>query len=85
MEDDEARSILTNSPRSPNPDLWPVLGFKGGSDDGVATAAWWMQASDGQAYVAIVSLVNETELLDLDKVVELMTRLRDEAATLGAE
>ena len=74
--------------RTPFPNaarLWPVLGFKGGSDDGVATAAWWMQVSNGQAFVAIVSLVNETELLDLDKVVELMTRLRDEAATLSAE
>lgn len=44
-----------------------------------------MQAGDGQAYVAIVSLVNETNLLDFDKVVELMTMLRDETATLGAE
>ncbi len=85
MRDDEARAILTNRPLSPNPDLWPVLGFKGGSDDGVAAAAWWMQTGDGQAYVAVVSLVNETDLLDLDKVIELMTMLRDETATLGAE
>jgi hypothetical protein len=85
MEDEGARSILTNSPRSPNPDLWPVLGFKGGSFNGVATAAWWMQAGDGQAYVAVVSLVNETELLDLDKVIELMTRIRDDTANLAAE
>ena len=85
MEDDEARSFLTDSPRAPNPDLWPVLGFKGGSSNGVATAAWWMQAGDGQAYVAVVSLVNETKLLDLDKVVELMTSLRDKSATLTAE
>jgi len=45
----------------------------------------WMQASDGQAYVTVVSLVNETNLLDEDKVVELMVMLRDETATLGAE
>ena len=44
-----------------------------------------MQASDGQAYVTVVSLVNETNLLDEDKVVELMVMLRDETATLGAE
>jgi len=85
MEDDEARAILTDEPLSPNPGLWPLLGFKGGSDDGIATAAWWMQAGDGQAYVAVVSLVNETDLFDLDKVIELMTMLRDQTATLGAE
>ncbi len=85
MDDDEARAILTNRPLSPNPDLWPLLGFKGGSDAGIATAAWWMQAGDGQTYVAVVSLVNETNLLDLDKVIELMTVLRDETATLSAE
>lgn len=84
-EDDEARAILTDEPRSPNPDLWPVLGFKGGSDDGVATAAWWMLGGDGQAYVAVVSLVNETNQLDLETVVELMVLLRDETATLSAE
>ena len=85
MEDDEARAILTNRPLSPNPDVWPVLGFKGGSGPGIATAAWWMQAGGGQTYVAVVSLVNETNLLDLDKVIELMTVLRDETATLSAE
>jgi len=60
MRDGEARAILTDSPLSPNLELWPELGFKGGSDDGVATAAWWMQASDGRVYVAVVSLVNDT-------------------------
>jgi hypothetical protein len=34
--------------------------------------------------VAVASLVNEMELLDLDEVVELMARLRDETATLSA-
>ncbi len=84
MEDDEARSILTNRPLSPNADLWPVLGFKGGSGNGIATAAWWMQDGDAQTYVAVVGLVNETKELDLDKVVELMVMLRDETATLSA-
>ena len=31
MRDDEARGILTDSPLSPNLELWPELGFKGGS------------------------------------------------------
>ena len=82
---DVARAILTDRPLSPNPDLWPVLGFKGGSGPGIATAAWWMRAGDGQTYVTVVSLVNETNLLDLDKVIDLMTVLRDETATLSPE
>jgi len=44
-----------------------------------------MQAGDRQTYVAVVSLVNETEQLDLDKVIELMTRPRDRTATISDE
>lgn len=84
-EDDEALAILTDEPLSPNADLWPTLGFKGGSDDGVATAAWWMQTGDGQAYTAVVSLVNETNELDLGAVIELMVTLRDETLVFSAE
>jgi len=39
MEDDEARAILTNRPLSPNPDLWPMLGFKGGWGNSTASTA----------------------------------------------
>ena len=84
-QDDQAHAILTNAPLSPNPELWPELGFKGGSDNGVATAAWWMRAGDGQTYVAVVSLVNRTSELDLDRVIELMVELRDETMSLSAE
>ena len=84
-QDDQARAILTNAPLSPNPELWPELGFKGGSGNGVATAAWWMRAGDGQTYVAVVSLVNKTSELDLDRVIELMVALRDETIALSAE
>jgi Beta-lactamase enzyme family len=83
--DDQARAVLTHHPLSPNPELWPELGFKGGSDNGVATAAWWMRADDGQMYVTVVSLVNNTAELDLDRVVELMAALRDETPALRAD
>lgn len=75
--------MLTNDPLSPNRELWPDLGFKGGSDNGVATAAWWMRADDGQAYVAVVSLVNNSGKLDLESVIELMVIVRDETLVLG--
>ena len=83
-QDDQALAVLTNDPLSPNRELWPELGFKGGSDDGVATAAWWMSADDGQAYVAVVSLVNNSGELDLESVIELMVIVRDEALALSA-
>jgi len=85
MRDDEARAILTDSPLSPNRDLWPELGFKGGSDDGVATAAWWMQAGDGRVFVAIVSLVNDTSDLDMGLVIDQMVLVRDGALALSPE
>jgi hypothetical protein len=84
-QDHQARAILTHHPLSPNPELWPELGFKGGSDNGVATAAWWMRADDGQTYVTVVSLVNNTAELDIDRVVELMAALRDETPALRAD
>ncbi len=84
-EDDEALAVLTNDPLSPNPDLWPVLGFKGGSGNGIATAAWWMETSDGQPHAAVISLVNPTSELDLGAVVDLMVSLRDEPHALLAE
>jgi hypothetical protein len=84
-EDDEALAVLTNDPLSPNPDLWPVLGFKGGSGNGIATAAWWMETRDGQSHAAVISLVNPTSELDLDSVVELMVSLRDEPHALLVE
>ena len=72
-------------PLSPNPELWPELGFKGGSGNGIATAAWWMRADDGQMYVTVISVVNNTAELDIDRVVELMVALRDETLALGAD
>lgn len=84
-QDDQALAVMTDDPLSPNPELWPELGFKGGSDDGVATAAWWMLADDGQAYVAVVSLVNNSGELELASVIELMVALRDETVALTAD
>lgn len=80
--DDQALAVLAEDPLSPNRELWPELGFKGGSDDGVAAAAWWMRGVDGQTYVAIVSLVNSSGELDLASVIELMVALRDETVAL---
>jgi hypothetical protein len=84
-QDDQALAVLTDDPLSPNPELWPDLGYKGGSDNGVATAAWWMRADDGQEYVAVVSLVNNSGDLNLPSVVELMVIVRDEALVLSAD
>jgi len=81
----EALAVLTNDPLSPNPDLWPVLGFKGGSGRGIATAAWWMETGDGQPHAVVISLVNPSGELDLDSVVDLMVSLRDETHVLLAE
>ena len=83
-QDDQALAVLTDDPLAPNPELWPDLGYKGGSDNGIATAAWWMRADDGQAYVAVVSLVNNSRDLDLRPVKELMVIVRDEALVLSA-
>jgi len=83
-QDDQALAVLTDDPLSPNRELWPDLGFKGGSDNGIATAAWWMRADDGQAYVAVVSLVDNSGELDLESVIELMVIVRDEAIVLDA-
>ena len=54
-------------------------------NNGVTTAAWWMRADDGQAYVAVVSLGNNSCELDLASVIELMVTLRDETISLTAE
>ncbi len=39
-----------------------------------------MLGGDGQRCVTVVSLVNESNLLDLDKVMKAMAKLRDETA-----
>ena len=54
-------------------------------NNGVTTAAWWMRADDGQAYVAVVSLVKNSSELDLASVIELMVTLRDKTISLTAE
>ncbi len=63
----------------------PSWDSKGGSDDGVAAAAWWMQASDGRVYVAVVSLVNDTSDLNMGLVVDQMVLVRDGALALNPE
>lgn len=84
-ENDQALAVLTNDPLSPNPDLWPRLGFKGGSGTGIAMAAWWMETRDGQAHAVVISLVNPTSELKMDTVVDLMVSLRDEPHALLTE
>ena len=44
-----------------------------------------MRADDGQMYVTVISVVNNTAELDIDRVVELMVALRDETLALGAD
>ncbi len=85
VEDDEALAVLTHDPLAPNPDLWPVLGFKGGSGAGIAMAAWWMETRDGQPHAVVISVVNPSDELDLDEVVELMVSVRDEPHALLVE
>ena len=82
--DEDAWATLSTDPFEPNPQLWSDLGFKGGSEPGVLGLGWWMRTPEGESYVVIANLVNETTVIDEPRAAELMVVLRDSTLTLTA-
>jgi beta-lactamase class A len=76
--DRDAREILASNPGVPAaPGRWSYLGFKGGSEPGVLTAAWQHESADGATYVTVASVANPQASLAESEVAQLMAAVRD--------
>ena len=45
--------------------MWPYVAFKGGSEPGVLTLAWYAEREDGRAFVVVTSLTSDEAIPDL--------------------
>lgn len=68
-------SILRKNPGIPyDPKVWKSVGFKGGSEPGVMTLTLLLERTDGRWFVLSAGWTNETELLEEQRLVEMVTK-----------
>lgn len=59
------RSILAvNSGLPFEPSVWPYVGYKGGSEEGVVSGAWYLERADGRVFVFTYVLNDPKHLID---------------------
>lgn len=59
------REVLQLSPGAPiDRAVWPVVGFKGGSEAGVLALTWLLQRADGRWFVISVGVNDATQTID---------------------
>jgi hypothetical protein len=59
------RSILAINPGIPlDPSVWPYVGYKGGSEEGVLSGAWYLERADGRVFVFTYVLNDPKSLID---------------------
>jgi hypothetical protein len=64
------RKILTLNPGVPaDPDVWPVIAFKGGSEVGVMALSWLMERADDRLFTYAVTVSNPNAPIDEQMVV----------------
>jgi hypothetical protein len=52
-----------------NAEVWPYVGFKGGSELGVLSGTWLMQRADGRLFVYSAGFADPKQPLDMEKVI----------------
>ena len=68
-------SILRKNPGIHyDPKVWKSVGFKGGSEPGVMTLTLLLERTDGRWFVLSAGWTNETELLEEQRLVEMVTK-----------
>jgi len=50
-------------------EVWPYVGFKGGSEMGVLSGTWLMQRNDGRLFAMSAGFADPEKGLDMDKIV----------------
>ncbi len=63
-------------------ELWPYVGFKGGSEMGVLAGSWIMQRADDRMFVFTIGFRNETGEVNTPGAVAAMEMVRDAMATI---
>lgn len=80
----EIREILSRNPGTPFAETdWSYVGYKGGSEPGVLSLVWYLEAPDGRAYVFVVSVSNPDEPLPEADLARLAGSAFDLIAELG--
>lgn len=63
-------------------EIWPYVGFKGGSELGVLSGSWLMQRADARMFVFSIGFMNTEAEVDIDAALEAMTTVRDAMALI---
>jgi len=63
-----------------NGEIWPYVGFKGGSELGMLSGTWLMQRADGRMFIYSIGFADETAPLDMGPVIAVMEQVRDQLA-----
>jgi beta-lactamase class A len=72
------REILALESQLPfNAEVWPYVGFKGGSELGVLSGTWLLERADGRHFVYSVVLNNPTAGIDMAMAATVMGAGRD--------
>ncbi len=63
-------------------EIWPYVGFKGGSEMGVLSGTWLMQRNDDRWFIYSVGFMNEQAEIDMAAAVAAMEAVRDQMANI---
>ncbi|HSK21832.1 MAG TPA: serine hydrolase [Egicoccus sp.] len=71
-QDPVVREILAANPGvAVDPQVWPYVGFKGGSEPGLMALSWYLESADGDAHVLVTVAVDPDALLDDTTLIQL--------------
>jgi len=62
--------------------IWPYVGFKGGSEMGVLSGTWLMQRHDDRWFIFSSGFMNEEGEIDMPAAITAMEAVRDAMATI---
>jgi hypothetical protein len=63
-------------------ELWPYVGFKGGSEPGVLSGTWLMHRADGRRFVFSIGFADPQQPIDMPAAVAAMDAARDAMALI---
>jgi beta-lactamase class A len=61
-------------------EVWPYVGFKGGSELGMLSGTWLLTRADGRMFVYSLGFADETTGLDMGTIIPVMEQGRDRLA-----
>ena len=64
-------------------EIWPYVGFKGGSEMGVLSGSWLMQRADDRMFAFSIGFMNTETEVDMDAALKAMTTVRDAMARIS--